>query len=363
MAFDNILITGGGGLIGSNLALRLAGEGRRVTILGRNSRLAIPDLTKNAAADKIEVVAGDPTDKELMVELVQQADAVYHKTSSIGMTGAVESAHDYVGANMSTTATLIDCLRTPGVKTKKVILGSSVSVYGEGNYHCAKCGAVRPELRVIRHPAPNAVSWNPPCPTCGRQVEPMLTPESASRNGESIYAVTKKAQEDLLIGSCRQLGLPLSVLRYGTVLGPGQSWHNPFTRVLELLGAGEQPVVHEDGMQTRDFIFIDDVIEVNVRSLERQNDLIDRLNVSAVQLPLLDFIKTMSESMSSALNRKPVEPIVDGKLIAGDVRHCWIDCSRLHESYGVTPSMDLKRGMQQLVEWFVKFKGLAGATK
>ncbi|MGH9552469.1 MAG: NAD-dependent epimerase/dehydratase family protein, partial [Terriglobales bacterium] len=204
----------------------------------------------------------------------------------------------------------------------------------------------------------NPVRWNPSCPRCRGEIEPVLTPETADRNGESIYAVTKKAQEDLLAGTCRQLGVPLAILRYATVLGPGQSWHNPFTRLLELLGSGQAPVIHEDGMQTRDFIFVGDVVAANMRALERQDALIERVNVAAAQMPLLDFVRQLSACVADALKTKPLQPIVDGKLNAGDVRHCYVDCTRLGQLYGLKPERDIQGGMQRLVDWYVRFKGL-----
>jgi len=364
VALASVLITGGTGLIGSHLAGKLAQCGYNVTVLGKSSRFAVPEAVPQAVADRVAVIAGDSSDPETLAELVEKADVVFHKAASVGMAGAVESARDYVGANMAGTANLIDALRTPGSKVKKVILGSSVSVYGEGNYNCPRCGLVRPELRgAAAKPASTGQSWNPPCPICAGGIEAVPTAENSVCKGESIYAVTKKAQEDLLTGVCRQFGLPLTILRYSTVLGPGQSWHNPYTRVLELLAAGEAPVIHEDGMQTRDFIFVDDLVEANILALTQQDAAIDLFNVASLHMPLLHFVQNISQAVASALSRKAVEPLVDGKLIAGDVRHCWVDAARLTEKFGFTPRQDMAQGAQSLVEWFVRFKGLVPAPR
>lgn len=363
VTLQSILITGGTGLIGSHLAGKLAQSGYKVTVLGKSSRFAVPEAVPQSVAAQVEVIAGDSSDPQTLEELVKNADVVFHKAASVGMAGAVESARDYVGSNMAGTANLVDALRSKESKVKKVILGSSVSVYGEGNYHCQRCGSVRPHPRGPEaQAATQKANWNPPCPTCRGAIEAAPTGETARRNGESIYAVTKKAQEDLLSGVCRQRGIPLSILRYSTVLGPGQSWHNPYTRVLELLAAGESPVIHEDGMQTRDFIFVDDLVAANLLALTQQHDAnIDIFNVSSLHMPLLDFVKQIAQAVAGVLSRKPIEPVVDGKLIAGDVRHCWVDCSKMHELLGFHPQEDLAHGAQTLVEWFARFKGLTAA--
>jgi dTDP-L-rhamnose 4-epimerase len=359
VALQSILITGGTGLIGSHLAGKLAQCGYKVTVLGKSSRFAVPEAVPQSVASQVDVIAGDSSDPQTLEELVKNADVVFHKAASVGMAGAVESAPDYVGANMAGTANLVDALRSPESKVQKVILGSSVSVYGEGNYDCPRCGMVRPQPRGVRSVAKDSSNWNPTCPTCHGAIQAAPTAETARRNGESIYAVTKKAQEDLLSGVCRQAGIPLSILRYSTVLGPGQSWHNPYTRVLELLAAGESPVIHEDGMQTRDFIFVDDLVQANLLALTQQHDAnIDIFNVSSLHMPLLHFVHEMARAVANVLSRQPVEPVVDGKLIAGDVRHCWVDSSKMHELLQFQPQENLAHGAQSLVEWFARFKGL-----
>lgn len=358
MAIESVLITGGMGLIGSNLAGQLAANGYNVTVLGRSARLAVPDAVPANVADKVKIVAGDDSDPEILEELVKNSDAIFHKASSVGMSGAVESARDYVGENLYGTATLVDVLKKSGTRVKKVVLGSSMSVYGEGNYECVKCGIVRPVLRFQYHQSSVPDNWDPPCPNCGRSVKPALTAEGADRNGESVYAVTRKTQEDLLTGCCRLLGIPLSVLRYSTVLGPGQSWHNPFTRVLEMLAMGESPSLNEDGRQTREFIFINDLIDANVLALNTQDQLIDQFNISAIHKPLIEFMELLSTSMAQSLGTKPVEPIVTQKLVPGDVRHCWSDCSKAENLLRFKPRVETEAGIKELINWFVRFKGM-----
>ncbi|HEY9778135.1 MAG TPA: NAD(P)-dependent oxidoreductase [Planktothrix sp.] len=362
MAVKSVLVTGGTGLIGSHLSGRLAQDGYDVTVLGRSSRFAVPEAVPDELRSKVCVVSAAPGDFEVLEEQVKNADVIFHKAVSIGMAGSVESARDYVGANMADTAGLIDALRSSGSRVKKVILGSSVSVYGEGVYSCGKCGKVRPQPRSVIHPVSNPVRWDPSCPNCGADIKPVTTPEASDRHGESIYAVTKKAQEDLLCGVCRQLNIPLSVLRYSTVLGPGQSWHNPITRVLELLSGDKQPTLHEDGLQTREFVFIEDVVEANMQAMLKQDQAIDFFNVSTVRMTLLDFTNALAKAMANSLKTKPIEPVVDGRLTAGDVRHCWVDCSKLEEKFGFRAHRQSQEGIQSLTDWFVRYKGLTSRS-
>lgn len=357
---ESVLIIGGTGFIGANLAQALAVHDHRVQVLSRTRRHALLEALPAETQKKIEPVAGDPSDFQTLQELVRHATIVFHKATSIGLSGAVESAHDYVGANISSTANLVDVLRAPGHKVKQVVLGSSVSVYGEGNYNCTNCGIVRPQIRTSESLAAIGNGWEPPCPQCAGIIQPLPTEETAHRQGESIYAVTKKTQEDLLTGACRQAGIKLTIMRYATVLGAGQSWHNPFTRVLEQLATGESPIIHEDGRQTRDFIFVDDVIRANLAALQReQSKLIEKYNIAGVHMPLAPVVEQFSQCVAELLGQKQVQPLVDGRLVAGDVRHCLVDCRKARERLGFTAEVPFEEGIKQLVRWFIRFKSLA----
>lgn len=353
-----ILITGGTGLIGSHLSGELGVRGYDIKVLSRNSRFSVPEAISEEAHKHIEVIAGDINDRELLEELVQNADVIFYKAASVGAAGAVENAKDFVLTNIGATANLIDVLRSAKHNIKDIILGSSISVYGEGNYTCQRCGKVRPNLRYNLDTTQPVQQWSPPCPNCGGSIEPAPTPETAERLGESTYAVTKKAQEELLIGTCRLLGINLAVFRYGTVLGAGQSWHNPFTRFLEALIQGEPPVLHEDGQQSRDFMFVDDVVAANLALLDKQPQGINVFNVgSGVSTPLMQFASALAVKMGQALNTKPVQPTIDGKFTAGDVRHCELDCSKIAAQIDFRPKQTLDDGINELVDSFVRKKG------
>jgi len=361
MTFDSVLITGGTGLIGSHLSGKLASRGHSVKVLSRNSRFSVPEVIDKSAESQIEIIAGELDNRQLLEELVNQSDIIFYKAASVGSAGAVENAKDFVENNLGATANLVDVLRASKHKVKNIILGSSISVYGEGVYNCSKCGLVRPPLRYKLDTSKSKIDWDPPCPKCGASIVPADTIEDSERLGESTYAVTKRAQEDLLIGTCKLLGIDLSIFRYGTVIGAGQSWHNPFTRFLELALSGEAPVLHEDGKQSRDFMFVDDVVKANLAIMDKQLSGINIFNVSSGDsTSLMDFATTIATEMGAALNKEPALPTIDGRFTPGDVRHCHTDCGKIAEATGLTPQRNLKEGVSHLVEWFVRKKRVAG---
>lgn len=359
MTLDSVLITGGTGLIGSHLSGKLAARGHDVKVLSRNSRFSVPEAIDKNVESKIEIIAGELDNRQLLEELVNQADIIFYKAASVGAAGAVENAKDFVENNLGATANLIDVLRASKHRVKHIVLGSSISVYGEGVYNCPKCGLVRPPLRYKFDKT--IENWDPPCPTCSSAITPTDTTEDSERLGESTYAVTKKAQEELMIGTCKLLGINLSVFRYGTVIGAGQSWHNPFTRFLELALAGESPMLHEDGKQSRDFMFVDDVVNANLAIMDKQLSGINIFNVSSGDsTALIDFATTIATEMGAALDKEPALPTIDGKFTPGDVRHCHTDCGKIAAATGLTPQRNLSEGISHLVDWFVRKKRVAG---
>ncbi len=394
MATERIVITGGTGLIGSHLTARLLVGGHKVTALARTKRFSVPEAIGKEQLPEVEIVQGEMTDPEIMSDLVNRADVIFHKAANQGIAAAVEHAQEFMQTNIGSVATLVDVLRKARSKPKLIVLGSSISVYGEGRYNCGGCGLVRPGLRY-RLPdgeLKSAEDWNPRCPECGGKISPVLTPEVAVRHGESVYAVTKKCQEDLLAGACNLYGISFVSLRYGTIIGAGQSWHNPFTRFLDLLSTGDAPTLHEDGCQTRDFIFVEDVVEANLRALAALADapVVSRFfNAgSARPVTLRDFTHQLATLMAETIDGGDVPDVpnamapgykadhkpdhksdhrsdhklgykLDCKFVPGDVRHCFADCSKIERELGFRASTSLAAGLRQLVQWYVRKKGLA----
>jgi dTDP-L-rhamnose 4-epimerase len=357
MVSKTVLITGGTGLVGSHLANQLAGRGHQVLVLSRSSRFSVPEAITQENQSRIELVCGEVDDISLLSEVIGRSQFIFHQAASVGASGAVESARDFIQNNISGTTSLVDVLRTTKHQITDVVLSSSVSVYGEGLYNCPNCGSVRPGLRYRFDKNQSPVNWNPLCPQCNGPISPVNTPETAEKHGESIYAVTKKMQEDLLVGTCRFLDINLSIFRLCTILGAGQSWHNPFTQFLESLLQGQAPVLHEDGRQSRDFIFVEDVVAANISLLEKNLTGLNIFNVgSGNAVALQDFSSTLALKMAEALNCKPAEPIIDDRFAPGDVRHCHTDCSAMKQVLNVQTTKSLEDGLDELVQWYVRKK-------
>ncbi len=362
MAAEKIVITGGTGFIGSHLTAGLLRAGHNVVALARTKRFSVPDVLTKDEISQVEIVQGDMTDAESMIDLVNRSDVIFHKAANQGVSALVDNAQDYLRTNIGAAATLVDVLRRSRSKPRLIVLGSSVSVYGEGCYSCASCGVVRPSLRYVSpiKSGQEVVEWNPPCPKCGGEITPAETTEQAERLGESVYAVAKKAQEDLLAGACSLYGITLVNLRYGTIIGAGQSWHNPFTRFLDLLSAGDSPALHEDGCQTRDFIFIEDVVRANLLALEKVKSGTNSFNTgSGQQVTLLDFARKLSQLLSSSLGTPVCQPILDQTFIPGDVRHCQVSCEKIGSQLGFAATTGLDEGLRQLVDWYLRKKNVA----
>jgi dTDP-L-rhamnose 4-epimerase len=350
-----ILITGGTGLIASSLASKLALSGRRVLVVSRSARFSPPLNLSKEAEKNVELIVGDASDPQTLTDALAASDAVFHVADSSGMAGAVESAKDFVHTNMLATANLVDALKSPKSRVQKVILGSSTSVYGEGNYHCTQCGVVRPELRTAKPEH----GWNPPCPSCKGEITPIETPETAVRNGESIYAVIKKAQEDMLSGTCRVLGVACFTLRYSTVIGAGQSWHNPYTRLVEELAQGKAPELNEDGKQTRNFIAVDDLVAANVLALQSAMTGLPSFNIVTPHAATIEeFTRQMAQSVALRLGRSPVTVRTSGRLVPADVRHCLCDSSKAKAELQFEARSDLKTSIDALVDWYLRDKAL-----
>ncbi len=352
------LIIGGTGLIGCYLAADLLTAGYKVTILSRSTRLVAPEaFADEEQIKKIDLVHGEMTDVKLLVELINDADIVFHKTLSQGMSGAVENAQQFLENKVGAAAAVVEALRKAPQKPELLVLGSSISVYGEGGYECARCGTVRPDLRYVH--ARSASSWNPVCPKCGAaNILPVLIDEDAERRGLSVYAVAKKAEEDLFAGACQMNAISMVGLRYSTVIGAGQSWHNPFTHFLDLLMDKKAPVLHEDGLQTRDYIFVKDVVAANLRAVKKHHPGTRFYNVvSGHSASLISVAQQLAEKYAQQVGSQSViEPEIDHTLVPGDVRHCFASADRIERELGFEATIELSAGLDELVGWYARKK-------
>ncbi len=347
--FKNILVTGGAGFIGSHLVDRLISQGYKVRILDNLTpqvhQAKIPDYLNK----KAEFIKGDVTEIKDIKKAVDGIDAIFHEASVVGVGQSMYDIKKYVYQNSLGTARLLDYLANNKHSTKRLLVASSMSSYGEGLYNCKKCGPIRPSLRTDEQMSQK--KWELLCPNCKSILTPIGIPETESFKCNSIYAVTKQSQEDMFMIFGKAYGIPTTALRYFNVYGPRQSLSNPYTGVaaifLSRLKNDNPPVIYEDGLQTRDFISVYDIADANVACLEDERSFGKIFNVGTNN-PVA--IKEIAEILAKLLG-KNIKPTIAEKFRSGDVRHCSSDISLIKNTLGWQPSWSFEKGMQDLINW------------
>ena len=274
---------------------------------------------------------------------------VYHLAAAVG--GVTTDISTFFEVNATGTARLFEAIDAKGFEVRKIVSASSQAVYGEGLYRCVDHGVVQPKPRTVERMKQGR--WEPVCPHCGGDLEPALTDETARWNGETPYAVSKIASERAVIGLGKRLGIPTVALRFAVVYGPRQSIYNPYTGILSIFSTlilnGRQPRAFEDGRETRDFVFVTDIVRATILAMESDATNWDVFNVGR-GAPI--DILTVLEQLSAALGRKP-DYVISGEFRPGDARHLVLDSSRLR-SLGWEAATTLEAGLGHMAEWFAK---------
>ncbi len=343
------LVTGGAGFIGSFLVDALVAAGHDVTVLDNleeQVHAQQPPAYLNSGA---RYLWDDVRDYQALEAAVLQADVIFHLAAAVGVGQSQYEIRRYVQVNVLGTANLLDILAKRAHRCRKLILAASMSSYGEGLYSCTQDGLVRPPLRPAEQMA--ARDWELHCPVCGRHVQPVPTPESAEQRCNSVYAVTKKTQEDMVMVFGRTYGLPTVALRYFNVYGPRQSLSNPYTGVAAIFMSriknDQSPVVYEDGLQTRDLVSVHDVVQANLLAMEKQEADGEIFNVaSGASISVREMARQLA-----GLYGKTMPPRIAQRFRKGDVRHCVADITKIQQRLGYQPRVRLADGMRELIEW------------
>ena len=339
------LVTGGAGLIGSTLADLLRHEGWSVRVLDnlepqthRHGRPAwVPE-----GSDFIE---GDLRDRAVMTAALQEIDVVFHQAAYGGYMPEIAK---YVHVNSFGTAQMLEVIREENLPIMKIVVASSQAVYSEGAATCPKHGLVFPLVRPVEQL--QAGDWQVHCPLCGAVTTSAPTPENAPVGGETVYGLTKVDQEKLVLLWGKQIGIPTVALRYSCTYGPRQSIFNPYTGVIAIfctrLLNDLPPVLYEDGEQTRDFSFVEDIARANLLAV--QTDALDGLPVnvgSGCGVP----IREVAAQISDALDIQ-IEPEANGEFRPGEMRHLTSDTARIRAA-GYAPQVDLATGIGRYLDW------------
>ncbi len=343
-----MLVTGGAGFIGSHLVDALVAAGHTVRVLDAMDAQVHGAQRPDYLNAKAEYLQGDVRDRALLRRALQGVEVVFHQAAAVGVGQSMYEIERYVSANTLGTSILLDVLINDRIRLKKLVVASSMSIYGEGQYHCEACGPIAPALRPEAQLA--AHQWEMRCPVCSQPASPRPTPETKPLLPTSVYAVTKRDQEELCLCVGRSYRLPTVALRYFNVYGPRQSLSNPYTGVCAIFSARiknrHQPLIFEDGAQSRDFVHVRDIVQANLLVMREPRADYEAFNVGTGRATSIGQIA----QLLARLYDVPVEPELTQKFRAGDIRHCVADISRLR-ALGFAPSVSLEEGLKELAAW------------
>lgn len=351
------VILGGAGFIGTRTALELARRGHTVSILDvldpqiHGSDVSGSEMLRSVA-NQVPVAVGDVRDSGAVQAALSGAEVVYYFAAGTGTGQSMYQVRKYVDVNVLGAAVLGEELARQRGQIQRVVVSSSRAVYGEGAYHCDKHGRMFPASR--RKEALEQSEFSPLCPQCSGELTEAKSIESDPVQPVSIYGITKLAQEQIVLNLCEALGVSAVALRYQNVYGPGQSLKNPYTGILsifsQLMLQGQPINVFEDGQPTRDFVYIDDVVEYNCRAGEAS---LSGTHICNVGTGARQSLVSVVEALSTAYGCRP-EFRVSGQFRVGDIRHAAADTTRLFQTLGKHRFVTFQEGIARFAEWVVK---------
>ena len=353
----NILITGGAGFIGSKLSLKLISNNYKVTVLdnlseqihGKNPETTSPLF--QIIKDKVQFIKGDVTNKKDWQTALQNQHIVVHLAAETGTGQSMYEIERYTNVNVGGTSILLDYLTNEKHQIEKVVVASSRAVYGEGKYFSQKqqqyfypLDRQEADLQAGIFELRNPTDSN-------EFLEVVATDEQSKIQPKSIYGLTKYHQEQAIMICCQSLGIPSVAFRYQNVYGPGQSLSNPYTGILSIFSTrirqNKSINIFEDGKESRDFVFIDDVVEATFSGIDNSNVNNAIINVgTGISTSVLDVAHAL---MRNYENEIPLE--ISGQYRKGDIRHNFADISLLKNILDFTPQISFENGLQQFCNW------------
>lgn len=341
---SSVLVTGGAGFLGSHLVEALLMRGHRARVLDN----AIPPVQTQAPASvaEAELISGDMRDPGTLHRALDGIEIIFHLAAAVGVGQSMYEIAPYVSANAHGTAVLLQELVNRSNRVQKLVLASSIAIYGEGRYSCPNCGDVSGSR------SPRALKqklWDPVCPQCGEPLTPMPTDESKPLDCTSIYAVTKKYQEEMCLLFGHTCGLPIVALRYSNIYGPRHGLPGRSTGVAGIFASrllnGNAPLIFEDGSQTRDFLNVRDAVRAALLAAELNEADGLAVNVGSGQPT---SVSELAVALVQVLH-SDIAPVFTGKSRPGDIRHCFADITRARTLLGYSPDVNLTAGLDELV--------------
>ncbi len=349
----NVLITGGAGFIGSNLAVKLIDKGYTVTVLdnlspqihGKNEDSSLFKTIK----DKVKFIKGDVRNREDWQKALKGQHKVIHLAAETGTGQSMYDVQKYIDVNCNGTGIFLDLLVNTEHEIDKVVVASSRAIYGEGKYHCKEHGTVYPNERKDADMAQG--EFEPKCPVCNKDLDLVPTTEDSKIHPSSVYGITKQFQEQTVLNVCGSIGIDSVALRYQNVYGPGQSLKNPYTGILSIFSTqilnGNSINIFEDGKESRDFVFIDDVVNATIMAMESPSSANKSYNIGT-------GIGTNVLQVANALNDiygAPVDIKVTGNYRLGDIRHNVASLDAAKNDFDFKPQVSFNEGVQKFGNW------------
>jgi dTDP-L-rhamnose 4-epimerase len=350
-----ILITGGAGFIGSNLSLYLLNKGYSVTVLDNLS----PQIHGNnpeensplylSIKDKVKFINGTVTAKAHWEQAIGDNEIIVHLAAETGTGQSMYQVEHYTTVNIGGTALMLDILANQKTNVKKVVVASSRAIYGEGKYVAEGFGTVYPEHRSAE--AMDAGYFEVTFPGISTSLQLVPTDEDSKIHPSSVYGITKQNQEQMVLTVCAALGIDAVAFRYQNVYGPGQSLSNPYTGILSIFSTliknGKAINVFEDGKESRDFVFISDVVDATYLGIENPNVAGEVFNVgTGVATTVMEVATLLKEYYGMNV---PLQ--VSGNYRIGDIRHNLADISKIKSLLGFIPKVSFADGLKLFTNW------------
>ena len=342
------LVTGGAGFIGTHLVTRLLQLGDQVVVLD-SFEAQVHEGEGWPLSGEVELIVGDVGDPAMCDRAIPGIDRVVHLAAVVGVGQSMYEIERYTRMNTMATATFLERLVAASERPRRLIVASSMSIYGEGEYECSDHGRLapgpRPESQLLER------RWETLCATCGRELSPVGTSETKPLIPTSVYAIGKRDHEELSLVVGDAYGIPTTALRFFNVYGPGQALSNPYTGVAAIFASrllnGRPPVVFEDGRQSRDFIHVDDIVDGIILALGSDDAAGRAVNLGTGRRVRIEEV---AAALSTGLDLS-IEPVYTAQYRAGDIRHCFADPTLASELLGFHSKTTLEAGMADLVLW------------
>jgi dTDP-L-rhamnose 4-epimerase len=353
--YSKILVTGGAGFIGANLCIALLEKGYQVTVLDNLSKQihgnnpfeesALYNLIKG----KVNFIHGDVTNELDWNKAILDNEVIVHLAAETGTGQSMYQIKKYIDVNIGGTSILLDILANTKHFVRKVVIASSRAIYGEGKYLSKTLGVVYPLSRLNENLALGKFEVN--YENVDEELTLLATDENSKIHPTSVYGITKQNQEQMVMTVCPTLNIPAVAFRYQNVYGPGQSLQNPYTGIISIFSTqikNNSPLnVFEDGKESRDFVFIDDVIEATIAGIENDKANNQVFNVGTGEATtVLEVANALVESYKSEVNI-----IITGNYRLGDIRHNFADISKIKQLLDFTPSTNFKTGIKKFANW------------